>query len=468
MNTQPDFADSAPANSSLDTLNQLASTIGFEIVDIAGFLDSVDEQSKDQLAALGGVRDRVALVLDANKSVRSVVTEMAKISSETLDAVEDSVEAVRASAEQSNHIATWVQALSARMEEVAASLSAVETSNSEIADIARHVNILAINAKIEAARAGDSGRGFGVVAEAINELSQKTAAAAEDIAQKVETLSGWIGVLNAESGTVSEEAGAVLESGAQTNEALRGIAEGARVTDKAAKSIMAEAEKVHDATSSFAPAFSQIDQSARTTGDGIHKARERVNALIDCSEEIVQTTVAAGGVSTDEKFIRKMQQAAQQVAQAFENALDDRRISMAALFDDAYTLIEGTRPEQHTTRFCALTDALCPGIQEPMLDFDPKVVFCAAVDRNGFLPTHNKKFSQPQGADEAWNTANCRNRRIFDDRVGLKAGRNTNPFLLQVYRRDMGGGQFAMMKDLSAPIFVQGRHWGGLRMGYKF
>jgi len=103
-----------------------------------------------------------------------------------------------------------------------------------------------------------------------------------------------------------------------------------------------------------------------------------------------------------------------------------------------------------------------------MLDFDPKVVFCAAVDRKGFLPTHNTKFSQPQGADEAWNTANCRNRRIFDDRVGLKAGRNTNPFLLQVYRRDMGGGQFAMMKDLSTPIFVQGRHWGGLRMGYKF
>jgi methyl-accepting chemotaxis protein len=108
-----------------------------------------------------------------------------------------------------------------------------------------------------------------------------------------------------------------------------------------------------------------------------------------------------------------------------------------------------------------------PAVQEPVLGLDPRVVFCAAIDRNGFLPTHNRKFSQAQGSDPVWNAANCRNRRLFNDRVGLAAGRNTKPFLLQTYRRDMGGGQFAPMKDVSAPIFVQGRHWGGVRIGYK-
>ena len=102
-----------------------------------------------------------------------------------------------------------------------------------------------------------------------------------------------------------------------------------------------------------------------------------------------------------------------------------------------------------------------------MLAFDPRVVFCAAVDRNGYLPTHNAKFSQPQGRDPAWNMANSRNRRIFDDRVGLSAGRSTQPFLVQTYRRDMGNGKFAMMKDVSAPISVRGRHWGGLRLAYR-
>ena len=48
------------------------------------------------------------------------------------------------------------------------------------------------------------------------------------------------------------------------------------------------------------------------------------------------------------------------------------------------------------------------------------------------------------------------------------AGRNERRFLLQTYRRDMGGGQRVLMKDLSAPITVQGRHWGGLRLAYSF
>jgi len=98
---------------------------------------------------------------------------------------------------------------------------------------------------------------------------------------------------------------------------------------------------------------------------------------------------------------------------------------------------------------------------------DCRITFCVAVDRNAYLPTHNRKYSQPQGKDPVWNNANCRNRRIFADRTGLRAGRNTEPFILQTYRRDMGGGNFLLMKDLSAPITIKGRHWGGLRLGYK-
>jgi len=77
------------------------------------------------------------------------------------------------------------------------------------------------------------------------------------------------------------------------------------------------------------------------------------------------------------------------------------------------------------------------------------------------------KFSQPQRSDPVWNAANCRNRRLFNDRTGLAAGTHTKRFLLQTYRRDMGGGEYALKKDASAPIFVNGRHWGGLRIGYR-
>ena len=48
-----------------------------------------------------------------------------------------------------------------------------------------------------------------------------------------------------------------------------------------------------------------------------------------------------------------------------------------------------------------------------------------------------------------------------------KVAANTKPFLLQTYRRDMGGGNFVLMKDLSSPIFIRGRHWGAFRMGFR-
>jgi methyl-accepting chemotaxis protein len=143
------------------------------------------------------------------------------------------------------------------------------------------------------------------------------------------------------------------------------------------------------------------------------------------------------------------------------------RIGMEALFSTEYPPIPGTNPQQFMPPFVRLTDAVLPPILEGALRLGEHVVFCAAVNRDGFLPTHNAKFSQPQGPDPARNAAVSRNRRFFDDRVGLGAGRSTAPFLIQAYRRDMGGGSFVTMKDISAPITVQGRHWGGLRIGYR-
>ena len=169
----------------------------------------------------------------------------------------------------------------------------------------------------------------------------------------------------------------------------------------------------------------------------------------------------------DTPFIRLAVDHAARISALFEAEIAAGRLTSADLFDEAYRPIPGTDPQQVAARFTQACDRLLPGIQEPVLAGDERVVFCVAVDRNGYLPTHNARFSHPQRpGDPAWNAANCRNRRLFNDRVGLAAGRSTEPFLLQTYRRDMGG-HFVLMKDVSAPITVEGRHWGGLRVAYR-
>ena len=152
-----------------------------------------------------------------------------------------------------------------------------------------------------------------------------------------------------------------------------------------------------------------------------------------------------------------------------DQALASRTINLAQLFDEHYRPIDGSNPAQHLCAFNALTDRLFPAVQERLLSLSNKVVFCIAVDRNGYVSTHNKKYCQPQRPGEVvWNSANSRYRRIFNDRTGLASARNQRPFLLQTYRRDMGGGKFVLLKEASAPITVGGRHWGGLWLAFNF
>lgn len=167
-------------------------------------------------------------------------------------------------------------------------------------------------------------------------------------------------------------------------------------------------------------------------------------------------------------YIERAQRGAAAVEQAMTKAVDDGLLSLDALFDVAYKPIAGSNPQQCGNRALDVLDRILPQVQEPLLASDASMVFCAAVDINGYLPVHNNKYSLPQRPDDpVWNAANSRNRRIFDDRAGLMAARNTRPFLVQVYRRDLGGGQFVMMKEVDAPVFVKGRHWGGFRTSYK-
>lgn len=193
---------------------------------------------------------------------------------------------------------------------------------------------------------------------------------------------------------------------------------------------------------------------------GCHIAFERTD------HAAVETRIAAIAREAADAIARA-QRGAETVREAFARALAAGRISRDALFDTTYRTLPGTDPEQVETRALSFLESTLPPLQEPMLSEDGRLAFCVAVDVNGYLPVHNAQYSKPQRpGDPAWNNANSRNRRIFDDRAGLLAARNTKPFLVQVYARHIGG-QVIMMREVDAPIIIEGRHWGAFRTCYR-
>lgn len=168
------------------------------------------------------------------------------------------------------------------------------------------------------------------------------------------------------------------------------------------------------------------------------------------------------------ELVTRAMEAGNALSRLFENGLASGAITIADMFDTDYVAIPDTNPVQYRTKMLDWADRALPALLEAFLAKDTRLAFCATVDRNGYLPVHNKIYSQPQRlGDVGYNTANCRNRRIFNDPAGLAAAHNERAYLVQSYARDMGNGSTVMMREIDVPIRVRGRHWGAFRTAYK-
>jgi methyl-accepting chemotaxis protein len=442
-------------------------SLSLEVADIAGTIDGLAKFVKHQEELFGHLKGIAHTMAEAIRRIDAAGRETRDVTEQAGRQSSSSLQTISGALSDINRLVGAVQGIEERLEELEGALGEVSTMSRDIQKIARQTNLLALNATIEAARAGEAGKGFAVVATEVKTLARQTADVTAGIDDTVGKLSGSVTDLITSSTDTLKMADSVNSGVGVINDAVSVFGQAIGTVESRVTDISSAAST---SLSQCADVITEIDkffEGISMTSESLRRADERITSLLAHSEELIGFIADSGFRTGDTPFIELVQANAVKVARLFENAVAAGRISMADLFDETYVAVAGSNPLQHMTKFVGLADALLPDVQEPVLGFDGRVAFCAAVDRNGFLPTHNNKFSQPQGADAVWNNANCRNRRIFNDRTGLRAGRNTQSFLLQTYRRDMGGGQYVMMKDVSAPIVVQGRHWGGLRVGYR-
>jgi len=441
--------------------------LSLEVADVAGVIDELArfvQRQEDMFRSLKDIAhamaDAIGCIDVAGRQTSDVTARAGRQSAESLRTIESALGDI-------NRLVGSVQGIERRLEELEGTLGDVGTMSQAIQRIARQTNLLALNATIEAARAGEAGKGFAVVATEVKTLARRTAEVTGGIDDTVGKLSGSVNDLITTSTCTLEMADAVGAGVGVINGAVAVVGDAIGTVEA----------RVHDISVAASTSLGQcgdvigkIDEffggMAKTSLE-LRKADERVSSLLSQSEGLIGFIACSAFTTVDTPFIALVKAKAGEISRIFEAAVDARQIAIEDLFDDDYKPIPDTDPQQFTSRFVVFTDRVLPPIQEAVLGFDPRVTFCVGVDRNGYLPTHNNKFSQPQGVDPVWNNANCRNRRMFNDRTGGCAARSTKPFLLQTYRRDMGGGQFVMMKDVSAPISVLGRHWGGLRIGYR-
>jgi methyl-accepting chemotaxis protein len=332
-----------------------------------------------------------------------------------------------------------------------------------INEIAARTNLLALNAAIEAARAGEHGRGFAVVAGEVRQLAQRTKSATDDIGVMVREINE-----EAERAAAGMTAltGKVTEA-AQNVEKVHGFLgniERSSSTSKEEIEEIATASREHVRTTQLiAEAISRIRDGMLATEAQLPLASKSAMTLTERAEGLFELASASNAKTAHDEIRAAAQQAAKEVGKLFERAIAQGQISESELFDRSYRPIPNTNPPKHTSAFDGFTDRVLPALQEPILERMPQLAYAGAVDNNGYFPTHNQKYSRPLTGNYETDLVNNRTKRIFSDRTGARCGSNTKPFLLQTYKRDTG----EVMHDLSAPIYVHGRHWGGFRIGYR-
>ncbi|PHV00534.1 methyl-accepting chemotaxis protein [Iodobacter sp. BJB302] len=418
---------------------------------------SVATQQQDQLAQM---------VCEASNSTTTGINQITDRTQHISKTTSDNLQSARLSFAElqdvSEKISTITQRLalfSQTVDNLNQRSASIKSIVGLIKEIANQTNLLALNAAIEAARAGEQGRGFAVVADEVRKLSEKVRIATEDISHNIDNMLDQVAETLNETEMINQDANStkdvvinaslqfsnMMADFEQTSVTLVDIANTLELFTSANELVNSNVTEIHKLSLSV---NERMGHSASSSQD-LAQAAERVQSLIG------SFTVGKGELdATIQRAAQFRDQIAKHIAALKERGVD--------VFDQRYQAIPNTNPAKFKTSYSALFNNEIQALYDQLVKSTPGGKFSLAVDQNGYAPTHNSWCSKAMSGDLETDLVNSRDQRIFNDAVSLRAARNVQRFFLQTYVRDTG----EILTELDLPIHINGQHWGGLRLGF--
>ena len=374
----------------------------------------------------------------------------------------DGQQAVSTAVEGMSQLKGQVQSIAEAMLELGENSQKIGGIIDIIDEISDQTNLLSLNAAIEAAGAGEAGKRFSVVANEVRRLADRTADATNQVKILIVQIQQATNstIMLTEEGSKAVDAASTLV--ADISEALEKITAAVAETTSAASEIKLMTQQQTTASEQMTETIVEVRDVAVQVATSSHETAQSISELTALAERL-QDLVEEDLLSQAKM---RVQSGARELERVLTEAVDSGRFSLEDIFDEDYQLIPDTEPKKYHTKYDRYLDETIMVYQDEFLK-NAMVAFAVLVDRNGYLPTHNTKFTQPLTGDIEKDKVGNRTKRVFDDPVGLGAahydGRDGNGYLQQSYERDTG----EKMWDISAPVFVKGRHWGGFRIGYQ-
>lgn len=338
----------------------------------------------------------------------------------------------------------------------------IEEVTELIEGIARQTNLLALNAAIEAARAGEQGRGFAVVADEVRGLAQQSSEAIQRIAVSTQSITELIHRAGDETGSIR---GTMVTAQTVMGSAREALHETVQAHERGAHRLTEIAAEVGQLSASNVGLESRVQDILDSSG-GIEQQMQTVRGSLQRLGEHSDTLLASsfyfrlGRACLIEDNIERILS----YKIRFEQALEVMLAAGVDLFDQHYIALQGSQPVRYETTYTQKFEERIQPLYDQAVREIPGAVFMAAADAQGYTPTQISLLAVPLSGNPEQDAS--RNfTRIFHNQSALeqRALANREPYLVQTYARKPG----QVLLDVAVPIFLQGRYWGALRCGFE-
>jgi methyl-accepting chemotaxis protein len=254
-----------------------------QLTGVIGLVGSGAAETTKKVASSSAAVARLASAIDAasaaSAEVNAVSAQAASAASQGLDAVGQTVAGMARIKDAVDASASRVTALGAKSEQIG---TIVET----IDDIAEQTNLLALNAAIEAARAGEQGKGFAVVADEVRKLAERSGRATKEIADLIAHVQRETHAAVAAMQTGAAEVAAGADLADQAGASLEAIAAAVAATKSAVERITAAVATMGEASEGVVGATDAIAAIAARTNEAASRMTENANSVSDAVESI--------------------------------------------------------------------------------------------------------------------------------------------------------------------------------------